>query len=75
LSFKIILIQKSQISIFRKCLNLFEFKNVFDLNLNLGFKFNSTANIFQKQLPPPAGFTPPRPFPSSHLRRMGTESL
>jgi hypothetical protein len=33
------LIQKSQISIFRKCLNLFEFENVFDLNSNLGFNF------------------------------------
>jgi hypothetical protein len=43
------LIQKSQISIFRKGLNLFEFKNVFDLDLNLGFKFNSAAKIFQKR--------------------------
>jgi hypothetical protein len=48
LSFKIILIQKSQISIFRKGLNLFEFKNVFDLDLNLGFKFKSAAKIFEK---------------------------
>jgi hypothetical protein len=48
LSFKIILIQKSQISIFRKGLNLFEFENVFDLDLNLGFKFKSAAKIFQK---------------------------
>jgi hypothetical protein len=45
LSFKIILIQKSQISIFR---NLFEFENVFDLDLNLGFQFKSAAKIFQK---------------------------
>jgi hypothetical protein len=48
LNFKIILIQKSQISIFRKVLNLFEFENVFDLNLNLSFKFKSAAKIFQK---------------------------
>jgi hypothetical protein len=48
LSFKIILIQKSQISIFRKGLTLFEFENVFDLDLNLHFKFKSTAKIFQK---------------------------
>jgi hypothetical protein len=48
LSFKIFLIQKSQISIFRKGLNLFEFENVFDLDLNLGFKFKSAAKIFQK---------------------------
>jgi hypothetical protein len=48
LSFKIFLIQKSQISIFRKALNLFEFENVFDLDLNLGFKFKSAAKIFQK---------------------------
>jgi hypothetical protein len=48
LNFKIILIQKSQISIFRKGLTLFEFENVFDLDLNLHFKFKSTAKIFQK---------------------------
>jgi hypothetical protein len=42
------LIQKSQISIFRKGLNLFEFENLFDFDLNLGFKFNSAAKIFQK---------------------------
>jgi hypothetical protein len=42
------LLQKSQISIFRKGLNLFEFKNVFDLDLNLGFKFKTAAKIFQK---------------------------
>jgi hypothetical protein len=48
LSFKIILIQKSQISIFRKGLNLFEFEIVFDLDLNLDFKFKSAAKIFQK---------------------------
>jgi hypothetical protein len=42
------LIQKSQISVFRKGLNLFEFENVFDLDLNLGFKFKSAAKIFQK---------------------------
>jgi hypothetical protein len=42
------LIQKTQISIFRKGLNSFEFKNVFDLDLNLGFKFKSAAKIFQK---------------------------
>jgi hypothetical protein len=39
LSFKIILIQKFQISIFRKGINLFEFESVFDLDSNLGFKF------------------------------------
>jgi hypothetical protein len=50
LNFKIILIQKSQISIFRKGLILFEFENVFDLHLNLGFKFKSAAKIFQKHL-------------------------
>jgi hypothetical protein len=48
LSFKIILIQKSQISISKKCLNLFEFENVFDLDLDLDFKFKSAAKIFQK---------------------------
>jgi hypothetical protein len=48
LNFKIILIQKYQISIFRKGLNLFEFENVFNLDLNLGFKFKSAAKIFQK---------------------------
>jgi hypothetical protein len=42
------LIQKSQISIFRKSLNLFEFENVFDLDLNIGIKFKSAAKIFQK---------------------------
>jgi hypothetical protein len=42
------LIQKSQISIFRKGLNLFEFENVFDLDLNLDFKFKSLAKIFQE---------------------------
>jgi hypothetical protein len=42
------LIQKSQISIFRKGLNLFEFENVYYLDLNLGIKFNSVAKIFQK---------------------------
>jgi hypothetical protein len=42
------LIQKSQISVFRKGLNLFEFENVFDLDLNLGFKFKSTGKIFLK---------------------------
>jgi hypothetical protein len=47
LNFKIILIQKSQISIFRKGLNLFKFENVFDLDLNLHFKFKSAAKIFQ----------------------------
>jgi hypothetical protein len=38
----------SQISIFRKGLNLFEFENVFDLDLNLGFKFKAATKIFQK---------------------------
>jgi hypothetical protein len=35
LSFKIVLILKSQISVFVKYLNLFEFKNIFDLYLSL----------------------------------------
>jgi hypothetical protein len=38
----------SQIPIVRKSLNLFEFENVFDLDLNLDFKFKSAAKIFQK---------------------------
>jgi hypothetical protein len=50
LNFKIILIQKSQISIFRKGLNLFEFENVFDFYLNLGFKFTYADKIFEKHL-------------------------
>jgi hypothetical protein len=48
LSFKTILIQKSQISIFGKYLNFFELKNVFDLNFNFGFKFKTTEKKFQK---------------------------
>jgi hypothetical protein len=27
---------------------LFEFENIWDLNLNRGFKFNSAAKVFQK---------------------------
>jgi hypothetical protein len=49
LSFKIILIQKYQISIFAKCLNLVEFENAFDLNFNLEFKFKSAEGKFTKQ--------------------------
>jgi hypothetical protein len=45
LSFKIILIQKFQIYIFRKGLKLYEFENAFDLNLNLDFKFKSAKKI------------------------------
>jgi hypothetical protein len=41
LIFKIILIQKFQISISRKGLNLFEFESVFHLDSNLGFKNNN----------------------------------
>jgi hypothetical protein len=48
LSFKTILIQKPQISIFGKYLNLFELKNVFDLNFNFGFKFKTAEKKFQK---------------------------
>jgi hypothetical protein len=40
--------QKSQISGFGKYLNLFEFKNVFDLNINFGFKFKTVDKKFQK---------------------------
>jgi hypothetical protein len=59
------LIQKSQISIFRKGLNLLEFENVFDLDLNLSFKFKSAAKIFQKHfhflLPAQNSFRPTTP--------------
>jgi hypothetical protein len=48
LSFKTILIQKSQISIFGKYLNLFELKDVFDLNFNFGFQFKTTEKKLQK---------------------------
>jgi hypothetical protein len=40
--------QKSQISVFGKYLNLFEFENVFDLNFNFGFKFKTAEKKFQK---------------------------
>jgi hypothetical protein len=53
LSFKIILIQKSQIYIFRENLNLFELENVFDLNLNLDFKFKYVQTESAKPWPPP----------------------
>jgi hypothetical protein len=46
LSFKIILIQKSQISVFRKYLNLFEVEYGFDLNLNFGLKFKKCNRDF-----------------------------
>jgi hypothetical protein len=48
LSFKIIFIQKSKISVFGKYLNLFEFENLFDLNFNFGFKFKTVEKKFQK---------------------------
>jgi hypothetical protein len=48
LSFKTILIQKSQISVFGKYLNSFELKHVFDLNFNFGFKFKTAEKKFQK---------------------------
>jgi hypothetical protein len=47
-SFKIIFIQKYQFFVFEKHLNVFEFKARFDLDLKLGFKFNSAAKVFQK---------------------------
>jgi hypothetical protein len=40
--------QKSQISVFGKYLNLFEFENVFDLNYNFGFKFKTIEKKLQK---------------------------
>jgi hypothetical protein len=43
LSLKIILIQKFQISVFVKYLNLTEFENVFGLNLNFEIKFKKAA--------------------------------
>jgi hypothetical protein len=48
LIFKIIFIRKSQIYIFGMYLNLFEFETGFDLDLKLGFKFNSAAKVFRK---------------------------
>jgi hypothetical protein len=50
LSFKIIFIQKSQISIFGKYLNLFEFENLFDLNFNFGFNFKTAEKKFKKNI-------------------------
>jgi hypothetical protein len=48
LSFKIILIQKFQSSAFSKCLNMFEYENRFDLNLNFGFQIKSYSQKFWK---------------------------
>jgi hypothetical protein len=48
LSFKIILIQKSQVYFFRESSNFVEFENIFDLNLNFEFKFKAAAK-FEKQ--------------------------
>jgi hypothetical protein len=45
---KLFFIQKSQISVFGKYLNLFEFENVFDLNFNFGFKYKTAEKKFQK---------------------------
>jgi hypothetical protein len=49
------LIQKYQIFIFREILNLFEFENVFYLNLNHVFKFQSA----EKEIVKPFNFSPP----------------
>jgi hypothetical protein len=49
LSFKIILIQKSQVSIFVRYLKLFEFENVFGLKLSFEFKFKISIKEFAKQ--------------------------
>jgi hypothetical protein len=60
------LIQKTQISVFGKYLNLFEFKNTFDLNLNLGFKFKfaekKLEKLFYFSLASPTQFGPNLPF-------------
>jgi hypothetical protein len=49
------LIQKYQIFVFRENLNLFEFENDFDLNLNHVFKFQSA----EKEIAKPFNFSPP----------------
>jgi hypothetical protein len=47
LSFRIILIQKYEISSFGKYLNMFVFKSVFSLNLNFEFKSNLLKKNFK----------------------------
>jgi hypothetical protein len=49
LSFKIILIQKFQIYVFRESSNFAEFKNVFGFNFNFEFKFKSAERKSTKQ--------------------------
>jgi hypothetical protein len=38
---------KSQTSVFGEGLNLFEFENIFDLDLNPGIKFNYAENNYK----------------------------
>jgi hypothetical protein len=68
LSFKTILIQKSQIPIFGKYLNLFELKNVFDLNFNFGFKFKTAEKKFKTAQKPEMRWTSMMKISSRSLR-------
>jgi hypothetical protein len=65
LNFKIISVHKSQISIFKEGLNLFEFENIFLLELKLWFQIQisskSISKVFAIFLASPSLFGP---FPS-----------